>query len=779
MTKHASLKTVIRSKGRTLHWLQNRLTSAAILPLQLLTYQHFRNMGKSEITALWQSFAVKTLIVRSSYSKEDSLTSSMAGQFCSISDITDPSQLSDAISQVFQSYTELTDEEEVLIQPQLLEVRHCGVVFSQDPTTGSPYLVIADDSSGQTDRVTSGQSAKVKTHYCWHQTPSKDKLVNRLQLLVKELQQHLNFLPLDIEYAVDQHDTLWLFQVRPLIAGTANTADRIPLTETVLQQIADKLERQMQPHPYLFGKTTVFGVMPDWNPAEIIGLYPKPLALSLYKELITNSTWAYQRHNYGYRNLRSFPLMTDFLGLPYIDVRVSFNSFLPKDVSTPLGHKLVNYYLDTLVNNPNQHDSVEFDIVLSCYTPDLAERLVRLKAAGFSEQECAELSAHLLALTNKIIDARSGLWIQDLHRIDKLKERHKERLVAIKDPVQRIYWLLEDCKRYGTLPFAGLARAAFIAVQLLQSLVKKQLMNESDYQTFLASLETVSGQLTKDLQRCSKEVFLQEYGHLRPGTYDINSPRYDQDPARYFNTDNLKYPEPAAAAHFELSPEQYQKLHALLQEHGLNHSPASLLHFIKSAIEGREYAKFIFTRSLSDAMEALVEMAETYGISREDTAFADINIIYQLISGADNPADLLIQSIERGKKQYARATAIKLPPLICQPEEVFNFVLADTEPNFITSKNVTAFVTDTLTMEPLQDKIIFISSADPGFDWIFSHKIAGFVTAFGGCNSHMAIRAAELAIPAVIGAGEQKFNLWRKAQKLEIDCLTKVVRIVQ
>ena len=53
------------------------------------------------------------------------------------------------------------------------------------------------------------------------------------------------------------------------------------------------------------GKTTIFGVMPDWNPAEIIGLKPKPLA-HLSQELITDSIWAYQRNNYGYRNLRSF-----------------------------------------------------------------------------------------------------------------------------------------------------------------------------------------------------------------------------------------------------------------------------------------------------------------------------------------------------------------------------------------------------------------------------------------------------------------------------------------
>ena len=35
--------------------------------------------------------------------------------------------------------------------------------------------------------------------------------------------------------------------------------------------------------------------MPDWNPAEIIGIKPKPLALSLYKGLITDSIWSQQR----------------------------------------------------------------------------------------------------------------------------------------------------------------------------------------------------------------------------------------------------------------------------------------------------------------------------------------------------------------------------------------------------------------------------------------------------------------------------------------------------
>ena len=43
----------------------------------------------------------------------------------------------------------------------------------------------------------------------------------------------------------------------------------------------------------------------------------------------------------------------------------------------------------------------------------------------------------------------------------------------------------------------------------------------------------------------------------------------------------------------------------------------------------------------------------------------------------------------------------------------------------------------------------------------------------------MAIRAAELRIPAVIGCGEQNFGTWSRAEQLEIDCANRTVRVVR
>ena len=71
-----------------------------------------------------------------------------------------------------------------------------------------------------------------------------------------------------------------------------------------------------------------------------------------------------------------------------------------------------------------------------------------------------------------------------------------------------------------------------------------------------------------------------------------------------------------------------------------------------------------------------------------------------------------------------------------------------------------------------------IPSADPGYDWIFTHRVAAFITMYGGPNSHMAIRANELGIPAIIGAGDLLYKKWADARILELDCANRLVRIL-
>ena len=90
----------------------------------------------------------------------------------------------------------------------------------------------------------------------------------------------------------------------------------------------------------------------------------------------------------------------------------------------------------------------------------------------------------------------------------------------------------------GTLPFAHLARCAFIAITFLREAVEFNIISEEACNEFLSQIRTVSHDLTSDAKKViskefSWESFVQKYGHLRPGTYDITSQRYDQDPDTY------------------------------------------------------------------------------------------------------------------------------------------------------------------------------------------------------------------------------------------------------
>mgnify|MGYP003302760127 CR=1 FL=1 len=62
---------------------------------------------------------------------------------------------------------------------------------------------------------------------------------------------------------------------------------------------------------------------------------------------------------------------------------------------------------------------------------------------------------------------------------------------------------------------------------------------------------------------------------------------------------------------------------------------------------------------------------------------------------------------------------------------------------------------------------------------IFAYSIKGFITKYGGANSHMAIRAGELGIPAVIGVGEQVFSELEKANTVSIDCPNHKIEIIE
>jgi glutamine kinase len=773
-------RIAFKTKAESLEALAPLLRNGRVLPQVRFTIGEWRSDTRGVLTSVaaapWGSDRV---IVRSSARAEDGAGNSQAGRYDSVSGVAGSTAIGQAIERVIDSFGhDGSDQDQIFVQPMLDGVGMAGVVFSRSPS-GAPYFIINyDDCSGLTERVTAGAGDNLKIFYCLKsRRDSCPPSLAPVIALVSELETLLGCDAIDVEFAVGGDGHVYLLQVRQLaVERQGRVADR--KVEAALAGVARKVELLNRPHPYLHGSRTIFGVMPDWNPAEIVGLRPWPLSLSLYRELITDAIWAYQRDNYGYQNLRSFPLLVSFHGLPYIDVRVSFNSFVPRDVPDHLASRLVNYYIDRLLAEPHLHDKVEFEIIFSCYTLDLPQRMGRLAEHGFSPEDVAELSGALRRLTNRITHGETALWRRDRAKIDLLEQRYPTICDADNDKISRIYWLIEDCKRYGTLPFAGLARAGFIAVQMLQSFVEVGVLNTEEAATFMASVDTIGSRIGEDFARLTKADFLARYGHLRPGTYDILSPRYDEAPDLYFDWSGAR-PAPPATPRFALSIEQLRRIEQLLKEHELDIDVLSLIEFIKAGIEGREYSKFVFTRSLSDALSLIRQLAEEHGLSAEDCAFLNYDAIRTLYSESGSVREVLLESAARGRERHALTRHLVLPPIIASPGEVFSFHVPPSQPNFITRKSVTAPVTSIGDPpETLAGRILFVPSADPGFDWIFTRDIAGFVTQYGGANSHMAIRASELGIPAVIGAGEALFRRWQTARKLCLDCTNQKVLII-
>ena len=605
---------------------------------------------------------------------------------------------------------------------------------------------------------------------------------------IDELETVVGHDGLDVEFAVTGEGEVYVLQVRPMTVDPGErTVDDDAIVETV-EAARETFREGQRASPFVLGDRTIYGVMPDWNPAEIIGRTPRLLAESLYRYLIMDEVWARQRAEFGYRDVRPQPLMQNFAGQPFVDVRADFNSFIPASVSEDLAGKLVDYYLSRLEDNPELHDKIEFEIALTCLPFDFEYRAEPLKEAGFTDEELEELRDGLREITHGAFErVESG---RDLEAVETLEERFEQLREADLPDLEVARTLLEDCRRLGTLPFAHLARSAFVAVSLLRSLERKDVLSEEDVSRFLNSLSTVAREFERDGYRVASgdlefEAFVEEYGHLRPGTYDLTSPAYANDPEGYLQPTveaaekPTDHPDPREIWDEETKAEIEREL----EEIGLPADCDRFVSFLEAAIEGREYSKFVFSKNLSEALERIAAFGDKHGFTREELSYVAIDDFLELTTNPPS-ADLeawLERRVEEGRKRHTVAQAVELPPLLCDEEDFLCFERPAREPNFVTAETVRADLAEPeAEADPeLDGKIVMIPQADPGYDWFFGYDIEGLITMYGGTNSHMAIRAAEFGLPAAIGVGESLYEQLSGADVVELDCEAKTLEKVR
>lgn len=738
-----------------------------------------------EIMALFSKEG--TLAVRSSCRREDSESTSAAGAYLSVLnvDVSDAQALRDAVERVIASYGEATQDDQVLVQPMLQNITVTGVMMTRVLTDGTPYYVINyDDESGKTDTITGGRNVN-KTVCVYRDVREQDFDSARLRAFValaRRLEELCGSDALDIEFCLDADDILHLLQVRP-ICTRRHWPDHADTITEFISYLADFVDTNTGSSSRLFGQRSILGVMPDWNPAEMIGILPRPLASSLYRNLITARVWSTARKRMGYKAVPATELMLLLVGRPYIDVRASFNSFLPDGLDPITCEVLVSAWLERLDEQPQLHDKVEFEIAQTvldfCFDAHLDERypgLLTTSRRNAFRTSLRQLTMHCLE------DSFSGSMSRAFDAVTELRNRQAGRpLISAKSlvPLSAINALLEECRKYGTLPFSILARHAFIAESLLRTAVTRGALRPERLQDFKLSIQTISGELSRDFFDICKGTrdpvgFMQKYGHLRPGSYDILSPRYVDRESLFGDSQAFSLSE-QRAHHFELTQEEKREIQSLLAESGLSVEPEHVFRYARRAVVGRELAKFIFSRNLSDVLEIVAYWGKSLGFGRDDISFIDIHAIQDWTTCAlpESPREHFEKHISLNRKLFEKGKNIKLGYLIRSVRDVYVVPQHRAAPNYIGTRQVEGPVIRLFADSPcnleLSGKIVCIENADPGFDWIFTRHIAGLITKFGGANSHMAIRCAEYGLPAAIGVGEQLFIAVSEADTALVD----------
>lgn len=705
------------------------------------------------------------IIIRSSSLGEDKKNLSNAGKYISeiLKKKTD-TEITKLVNKIILDYKKKDKfflKNEIIIQKYVSSISMSGVVFTHDISNSAPYYVINyNDVSKLSSSVTSGKGLHAnKKIYILRDDINKLKSLrfkNLLETIIK-IEKLFNNNFLDIEFILKKNFNVVILQVRSISNNLINeNFDK-------KNQLRKKINSEKRKFIPLI-KNNILGQMPDWNPAEIIGENPERLSFSLYKKIVTDRYWFIARKEMGYSNFKgSKVLMHSILGKPYIDLNKSFNSFFPNDLPKALRIKLINIWKKKLKKNLSLHDKIEFEVAITCYDFALEGRLKHEDYSSLTHNEKKKIINCYKKFTFELISK-----INFSKYLNKLNILKKNKLTCKFDFKKQLLII----SRNGIIPFAILARHAFIGQSILESLVKKKIISKNQKENFQLSYKTITKAFLNDMtkvvkNKLSRKEFMLKYGHLRPGTYDIKSPRYDKMKNFQIISTNIKQYK------YKFNHNVISKLNILINKKNiLNINSEEVINYIKKSCELREYSKFIFTMQLSYLIENIKEFLSKKNISLKDMAHLSINDL-------NKSKNIILKKIKKNKIDYKINSRIKLPQVLY---EINNFSVIPyqiNEPNFVTKKTIIKdLVILNKNKKNLKNKILIIENADPGYDWIFSKNISGLITKFGGANSHMTIRCAELNLPAMIGCGPKIYNEIINSKRIELNCKSKTYNII-
>ena len=313
-------------------------------------------------------------------------------------------------------------------------------------------------------------------------------------------------------------------------------------------------------------------------------------------------------------------------------------------------------------------------------------------------------------------------------------------------------------------------------------MTNKKIIKKHEKELFFQNLKSITSEIIKN-KSLSKKKFCEKYGHLRPSTYDISSKNYKENYDSLFGKNKLYYTKNIKISKFVLSNESKKKVEKFIKTLDKKLTLKIFLDYLTKGIQFREYSKFIFTKSIDHIFDEIKYLSKRNKISISKLSHLNIKIIKELYYNLNNKnlKEILSKNIKENIDDFRFNQYVELPQVIKTPNDVFYFTETTGKPNFFGSKAVESeiYFLNNNNFKSLNNKIICIRGADPGYDFIFDHKISGLITEYGGANSHMSIRCSELNISAAIGVGSISFNDIVNSKKIYLDPEAKKISVIK
>ncbi len=588
----------------------------------------------------------KKISIRSSFLLEDQNKSSMAGEFDGLSNVRNSSKnINEGIKKLLNQYKlkskslKTLHKSEILFQDHVLNSVLSGVLTNFCIKDGTEYYVINyDDTSSLTNTVTSGNKSGgrviniFKKNYSGLRSTKFKKIIES----VKEIEKKIGNKALDIEFAITADNKVNILQIRPLSTSKNWKLIKKNIFFRNLKFNQKKLINYNKKNKY-FGDLIVFGLMPDWNPVEMIGYQPSLLSYSIYEKLITRNAWNISRNIIGYKKVNR-PLMYKLTGKPFIDARLSFYSFIPNNVSHSISKKIVNFWCDQLKKKPYLHDKIEFEISDGSFDA-LTEEKIKKNYKFLNSFEKRDYIKKLKSLTLSIFDGFEKNFNELNNHLIEL-EKYRLRLIKRFNKKESFNYSLElkkltkKIKLNGTIPFSIYARYAFIGKKFLISLKDKKIITPKTYYSLINSIDSIASRFVYFQNKANKDkkfknIFNKYFYHLRPGTYDLNVKRYKES-LKLNDINDLGEILSYKSNTIKISKDEISKINKFLIKNNFKIDAKSLLNFCLSSIKLRENSKFIFTRSLSDMLELIKKFGKIKNFHPKDLSLFNIDQILRL-----------------------------------------------------------------------------------------------------------------------------------------------------